>query len=192
MASTITRPTAQRLLAALAMIGALSLAGCAVEPVSAPAPEGDSAPVEAPEQTEADVTSFEIGQSASFEVFPELEEGNIAQVTINSATYSTDVDFEQYEPREPITAGGLLIINLTWETLEGSTQFNSQYVKVTLADGTEGVRLWENLDGRTKNGRVDIGDPHTGNMAFAIDSGATTIVITDHEFGDAVKFTLTT
>ncbi len=192
MPSLPIRATTRRLLLALSTAAALSLAGCATEPLTAPAPGAEGVQVEAPEQVDAEgVASFSIGEATSFEVFPTLEKGNVARITINSADYTTGVDFEQYKPREPITADGLLIINLTWETLEGRTQFNSGYVVVTVADGSEAVRLWENLEGSTKNGGVDIGEPHTGNMAFAIDRGDITITITNHEFGDALTMKLT-
>jgi hypothetical protein len=89
--------------------------------------------------------------------------------------------------------GGFLAINVSWETLTGTSLASSSNFEAYDADGNEGegIYLEEGLEGLPTE-EVAAGDARQGVVVFDVKKGPTTIVVTDDVGDKAATFTLTT
>lgn len=195
MPSTIR---SKRTFFAVALVGVLALSGCSsAGPLDTAAPDKSNGSAKSSNPAKDDagdgaVVAGGLGKPVTFKVMPKLSPDDVARVTVNSFGFEPEADFEKFNPKNPIDRDGLLVINITWETLEGSTQSNDAYFRVASADGTEGIRLAVNLDGSIKNGRVQADAPKTGNIAFAVNKGASELFLMNMHDEDVARWAVNT
>lgn len=187
----------KKLLPALTVLAGLSLSlmGCAGGPASDQGAGGDkTAAVESGDSPAAPADGLEaMTIGTPFRYVPlEIAEDDIAEVTINSWEYRLGEDFSPYGAKDPLPQEGLLVIDITWETVGGSTQSNTGYFETTDASGQNGYKLVTALDGKLKNGKVPAGEPRTGKVGWAIDRGVTTVYLTDYLWNRVASITIDT
>lgn len=131
--------------------------------------------------------SVTAGDDTSFTVT--VSDGNTVKVGAIDAIYTQEIPGMSY--MKPAN-GGFLAINVSWETLTGTSLASSSNFEAYDADGNEGegIYLEEGLEGLPTE-EVAAGDARQGVVVFDVKKGPTTIVVTD-DFGDkAATFTLT-
>lgn len=182
----------KKLLPAVSLLAMLSLSlmGCAADAMGVTddiaSTEQDDAPAVATDGLE----TMTIGTPFRYSVL-EISEDDIAEVTINSWEYRLGEDFAPYEAKDPLPQEGMLVIDVTWETVGGSTQSNTGYFQTT-ASGQDGYKLVTALEGKLKNGKVPVGEPRTGKIGWAIDRGPTTVYLTDYLWNRVASLTIDT
>lgn len=167
---------------ALASAGAallLVLAGCSgtpdALPPTAPAVEQPSAePTEAPEAPLAVGVPFTLTQA----------EG-VAQVTIKGASYGD-------HPSDIWTAsnGGILILDVEWETTEGVTAVNSLYFEAKdSAGGSSSVAL--GIDNKLGSTKLPAGEKVRGNVGLDIaDASPYVVTLSDTLLNESARITV--
>ena len=117
-----------------------------------------------------------------------VSEGNTAKVTVTDALYVTEIPSMSYlKPNN----GGFLLVEVSWETLTGTSSSNPANFEAYDADGNEGERIYLEEGGLPSEMDSQAGKVHSGVIAFDIKSGPTNIVVVD-DFGDkASSITLT-
>lgn len=114
---------------------------------------------------------------------PQIE--GTAEVTIRSATYgpTNGTDFEANN-------GGYLVIDLAWETLDGTTYVNPLYFSVETADGTEGdYDIFG--DATLESSEQKAGSTVEGTVSFDVaESPSYVIVITDEMLQEVARVTV--
>ena len=131
----------------------------------------------APAPGTADANAFDITVS----------EGNTVKVTVIDSLYVTEIPTMSYmKPNN----GGFLLVEVSWETLTGTSSPNPANFEAYDADGKEGEGIYMETGGLQAEDST-AGQVHSGVIAFDIKNGPTTINISD-DFGDkAATFTLT-
>jgi len=116
-----------------------------------------------------------------------VSEGNTAKVTVTDSLYVTEIPSMSYmKPNN----GGFLLVEVSWETLTGTSASNPANFEAYDADGKQGERIYLETGGLPSEDSP-AGQVHSGVIAFDIKNGPTTIEISD-DFGDkASTFTLT-
>lgn len=117
-----------------------------------------------------------------------VSEGNTAKVTVTDSLYVTEIPSMSYMTPNN---GGFLLVEVSWETLTGTSSSNPANFAAYDADGKEGERIFLEDGGLPSEMDSPAGQVHSGVVAFDIKNGPTTIEISD-DFGDkAATFTLT-
>ncbi len=178
----------------LALVLALGLVSCAPEPTtSSPATSGggssesnqDSTAPGAGQLDEngyaipGQVLELSLGDSVAYYSYPKLTMEDVQRVTIHSFDYIEKADLPPGAHMDKMT-NGVLVLDLSWESVEGKVQSNQGYIIATLDSGEEG-RPTAFMDNRMKNGRVDAGETKTGVFTIDIPRGKTTLTIVDYE-----------
>lgn len=117
----------------VSIIFVLAVAGT-VRPVTLPDYDEGTSQSPAPETDDTgDAGTGEVAEGTLGEPVAVPQLSGTAEVTIRSATFgpTNGTDFEAAN-------GGYLVIDVTWETLDGMTYVNPVYFSVETADGTEG------------------------------------------------------
>ncbi|MGW9269428.1 MULTISPECIES: DUF2510 domain-containing protein [Microbacterium] len=108
-----------------------------------------------------------------------------AELTITSATWGTTngSDFEA-------TNGGYLVIDLTWETLEGTTYVNPLYFSVETAEGAEGdYDIFG--DATLESSELPAGETTQGTVSFDVaQSGSYVVIVSDELFQEVARVTV--
>jgi len=125
------------------------------------------------------------GNASSFVVT--VSEGNTVKVTVIDSVYVTEIPSMSYMTPNN---GGFLLVEVSWETLTGSSSSSPANFEAYDADGNEGEWIYLE-EGGLPSEDSQAGQVHSGVIAFDIKNGPTTIAISD-DFGDeASTFTLT-
>ncbi|TAP44833.1 TM2 domain-containing protein [Arthrobacter sp. S39] len=113
--------------------------------------------------------------------------GNTVKVTVVDSLYVAEIPTMSYmKPNN----GGFLLVEVSWETLTGTSFPNPANFEAYDADGKEGEGIYLETGGLQAEDST-AGQVHSGVVAFDIKNGPTTINISD-DFGDkAATFTLT-
>jgi hypothetical protein len=117
-----------------------------------------------------------------------VSEGNTVKVTVIDSLYVTEIPSMSYMTPNN---GGFLLMEVSWETLTGTSSSSPANFDAYDADGNEGERIFMEDGGLPSEMDSKAGQVHSGVIAFDIKNGPTTIEISD-DFGDkASTFTLT-
>ncbi|HJV98498.1 MAG TPA: TM2 domain-containing protein [Arthrobacter sp.] len=117
-----------------------------------------------------------------------VSEGNTAKITVTDSLYVTEIPSMSYMTPNN---GGFLLVEVSWETLTGTSSSNPANFEAYDADGKEGERIYLEEGGLPTEMDSPAGQVHSGVIAFDIKNGPTTINISD-DYGDkAATFTLT-
>lgn len=183
------------LIAPFFLLAALSLSSCAAESPVAKGPDEVSTtePSESAESAESttdssaidadgfvipgSVVELQLGDSVSYYSYPKLSTDDAQKVTIHSVDYVEAADLPAGAPSD--VGDGVLVIELTWETLLGDTQSNQGYLIAALDSGEKGKAL-AFMENRLRNGGVDLGEPRSGVFTIAIPRGVTTLTLVDY------------
>ncbi|MFT4137002.1 hypothetical protein [Microbacterium sp.] len=119
--------------------------------------------------------------------FEVKQSDGVAQVTIVSATYGAPPDLGGIS----ISAdnGGVLILDVLWETTEGTTSANPMYIDAKDAEGREGS-IAIGVDSALGSGDVPTGDKMRGNVAFDIGAGPYIVTVSDTLLQEAARLTV--
>jgi hypothetical protein len=117
-----------------------------------------------------------------------VSEGNTAKVTVKDSLYVTEIPSMSYlTPNN----GGFLLVEVSWETLTGTSSSSPLNFEAYDPDGKEGEQIYLEEGALPSELDSPAGQVHSGVIAFDIKNGPTTIEISD-DFGDkASTFTLT-
>jgi len=167
----------------LLAMASLAMVGAAIDARKTPvAPEPPSASQAAP------VPSGGSAAGAN-SVVATVSEGNTVKIGVLDSIYTAQIPGMDYlQPKN----GGFLAIQVSWETLTGSSYSSPSNFTVYDADGKEGelVYLDDGL-GALPTDEVGAGDARQGVIAFDVKKGPVKVVIND-DYGDqASAFTLT-
>lgn len=107
------------------------------------------------------------------------------EVTVNSASWSATND-SGFDP----TNGGFLLIDLTWETLDGTTYVNPLYFSVETAEGAAGdYDIFG--DATLESSELPAGQSTQGTVSFDVaQSGSYVIIITDELLQEVARVTV--
>lgn len=138
--------------------------------------------------TEMDPTPTSSGSASDANsVLVKVGDGKTAKVTVRDSAYVTEIPTMDY--MKPAN-GGFLLVEVSWESLTGTTFASSTNFDALDADGKKGDLIYMEKGGLPSD-EVAAGQTRQGVIAFDIKKGPTTIVIND-EFGEkATTFTLT-
>ena len=116
-----------------------------------------------------------------------VSEGNTVKINVIDSLYVAEIPTMSYvKPNN----GGFLLVEVSWETLTGTSSPNPANFEAYDADGKEGEWIYLETGGLQAEDST-AGQVHSGVLAFDIKNGPTTINISD-DFGDkAATFTLT-
>lgn len=117
-----------------------------------------------------------------------VSEGNTAKVTVIDSLYVTEIPSMSYlTPNN----GGFLLVEVSWETLTGTSSPNPLNFEAYDADGIEGEGIYLEEGALPSETDSPAGQVHSGVIAFDIKNGPTTINISDDIGDKASTFTLT-
>lgn len=157
-----------------------------VRPVTLPDDDEGTTQSPAPETDDTgDAGTGEVAEGTLGEpvVVPQLQ--GTAEVTIRSATFgpSNGSDFESAN-------GGYLLIDVTWETLDGMTYVNPVYFSVETADGVEGdYDIFG--DATLESSEQNAGATAEGTVSFDVaESPSYVIVITNEMLQEVARVTI--
>jgi hypothetical protein len=166
------------------MILSFTMLSAALEGRNIPVPPSNPSVTEAAPQpsssgTASDATSFVVTVS----------EGDDVKVGVIDSVYVTEIPGMSY--MKPAN-GGFLAINVSWETLSGTSLASASNFEAYDADGNEGegIYLEEGLDGLPTE-EVAAGDVRQGVIVFDVRKGPTTILVNDAYGDQASTFSLT-
>jgi hypothetical protein len=151
-------------------------------------PATQSAAAENPAATEAAPapSSGTADDANSFVVT--VSEGNTVKVTVTDSLYVSEIPTMSYmKPNN----GGFLLVEVSWETLTGTSSSNPANFEAYDADGKEGERIFLEEGGLPAEADSQAGQVHSGVIAFDIKKGPTNIVVTDDVGDKASSITLT-
>jgi hypothetical protein len=154
-------------------------------PAVAPAVEAPAAPAAAP-AAEAPAASSDkrVGQAFT----ADMGNGNIARITIVSATYGDAITAGPYA--SPAKNGGFLTLDVLWETEKGETSSHPLYFKAKDADGrSANVELF--MDDAIGSGEIPAGDKARGKVAFDVKPGTSTVIITNPILQEVARINVT-
>lgn len=167
----------------LLAIASVAMVGAAIDARKSPvAPEPPSASQAAP------VPSAGSAAGAN-SVVATVSEGNTVKIGVLDSIYTAQIPGMDYlQPKN----GGFLAIQVSWETLTGTSYSSPSNFKVYDADGKEGELVYlDNGLGALPTDDVAAGDARQGVIAFDVKKGPVKVVIND-DYGDqASAFTLT-
>ncbi len=178
----------------IAILLAFGLASCASDPAPSIAGESDSDSG----NTEQDASSptggsldengyaipgqvleLTLGESVAYYSYPKLTMEDVQRVTISSFDYVEKADLPEGKHMDKMV-NGVLVLSLSWESVEGDVQSNQSYIIATLDSGEKG-RPTAFMDNRLKNGGVDAGETDSGVFTIDIPRGKTTLTIVDYQ-----------
>lgn len=160
----------------------LTLVAAAVQGGTTPVPALPSTSQEAPLPSPGPVTD-----ANSFMVT--VSDGNTVKVSIVNSGYTTEIpDMSYMKPKN----GGFLLMEVSWETVTGTSLSAPTNFEVFDADGNKGEQIYlEEAMGSLPSEEVGPGQVRQGVIAFDIKRGPTSVVVND-DFGDkAATVTLT-
>ncbi|TQJ40453.1 TM2 domain-containing protein [Arthrobacter sp. SLBN-112] len=141
-----------------------------------------AAPAPSTGTTPSNGTSPSAGTGAGANSFvATVSEGNTVKIGVLDSIYTTEIPGMTYlEPKN----GGFLAVQVSWETLTGSSFSSPSNFAVYDADGKEGelVYLDEGL-GALPTDEVGAGDVRKGVIAFDVKKGPVQVVVND-DYGD--------
>lgn len=122
--------------------------------------------------------TLKIDESVDYYSMPNLTKDDAQRVTIRSYNY---VDLDGLPGDAPVSEmeHGVLVLEVSWESLMGDVQSNDGYITVTDESGAEGKHHYFGgnfLD----NGGVDEGQTRVGDYIIEIPRGMTTVTIEDY------------
>ncbi|WP_018763640.1 TM2 domain-containing protein [Arthrobacter sp. 135MFCol5.1] len=163
-------------------IASIAVVSAAVEgfnvPAQAPLPASPAAPAPSPG------TSTEANSSVVT-----MSEGNTVRVGVLDSIYTAEIPGMSYlEPKN----GGFLAVQVSWETVSGTSFATPSNFSVFDADGKEGELIYLDKEiGGLQTDEVGAGDSRQGVIAFDVKEGPVTVVVTN-DYGDrASSFTVT-
>jgi len=166
----------------------LALAGCSSTDTTPPDNTGTSStpPAASNDAAEPSPTkSAEPGVGTPFEV---KQNDGTAKITIMSATYGPKLGSGPFDSEAD--NGGYLVLDVLWETAEGTSHPNPLYFKAKDADGREGdFAIF--VDDSLGSGDVPAGDKSRGNVGFDIGAGPYTVIVTDQLLQEKARLTIT-
>lgn len=144
-----------------------------------PLPSASQGPLLPSEGTANDANSFTVN----------VDDSTTVKVGVVDSLYTNEIPSMTY--MKPAN-GGFLVLEISWETLTGTSFAASTNFEAYDADGKEGDLLFlEDGLGGLPTGTVAIGEVKQGVIAFDIKNGPTTIVVNDDYGDEAATFTLT-
>lgn len=136
------------------------------------------------------VVNLKLGDSVAYYSYPKLSMDDVQRVTIHSFEYIEKADLPAGKHMDKMK-NGVLVLSLSWESVEGKVQSNQSYVKATLDSGEEG-RPTAFMDNRLRNGRVDAGATKSGVFTIDIPRGKTTLTIVDYQGAPVARMVIDT
>lgn len=165
----------------LLAIASIAVVSAAVDgfnvPAQAPLPASQAAPAPSP-GTSTEATSSVVTMS----------EGNTVRVGVLDSIYTAEIPGMSYlEPKN----GGFLAVQVSWETVTGTSFATPSNFSVFDADGKEGELIYLDQEvGGLQTDQVGAGDSRQGVIAFDVKKGPVTVVV-NNDYGDqASSFTL--
>jgi TM2 domain len=159
--------------------------------ITAAALEGRNVPVQpplpsAPQASAAPSLANSAGEN-SFVVT--VSDGNTVKIGVLDSLYTAEIPAMSY--LEPAN-GGFLVLEVSWETLTGTSTAAPMNFEVYDSEGNEGERIYlEDGLGGMPTEEVGAGDLRQGLIAFDVKNGPVKVVVTD-DYGDqASTFTVT-
>lgn len=125
------------------------------------------------------VLNLKLGDSVAYYSYPKLSKDDAQRVTIHSYEYIEKADLPAGTHMDKMV-NGVLVLSISWESVEGKVQSNQGYIIATLDSGEEG-RPTAFMDNRLKNGGVDPGTTKSGVFTIDIPRGKTTLTIVDYQ-----------
>ncbi|WP_246878782.1 DUF2510 domain-containing protein [Microbacterium sp. BLY] len=143
---------------------------------------GDGTETTAPD---TDGGTGEVSEGTLGEAVTVPQMSGTAEVTIRSATWGTS-NGSSFEA----TNGGYLVLDLAWESLDGTTYVNPLYFAVETADGTEGdYDIFG--DATLESGELTAGKSAEGTISFDVaQSSSYVVVITDELLQEVARVTV--
>lgn len=136
------------------------------------------------------VLDLKLGESVAYYLFSTLSKNDVQRVTISAFDYIERADLPDGKHMDRME-NGVLVLTLSWESVEGKVQSNQGYVIATLDTGEVG-RPTAFMDNRMKNGRVDAGETKTGVFTIDIPRGLTTLTIVDYQDAPVARMVVDT
>jgi hypothetical protein len=163
----------------------LLLAGCGgSSTASTPAASGAAAPAAAAPAAEAPKAA-EPAVGTPFTA--DMGNGNVAKITIVSATFVDKVSTNAYAP--PAKNGKFLQLDVLWETEKGTTSSNPMYFDAKDANGRK-ADLDMMGDGQIGSSPVAVGDKSRGFVNFDVAPGPIKVTITNPILQPAASLTV--
>ncbi|MHC6231388.1 TM2 domain-containing protein [Arthrobacter sp. MMS24-T111] len=187
-----TRKKAWIITAVVWLAGAITgtvLAIASIAVVSA-AVEGFNVPAQAPLPSSQAATAPSPGTSTEANAsVVTMSEGNTVRVSVLDSFYTAEIPGMSYlEPKN----GGFLAVQVSWETVTGSSFATPANFSVFDADGKEGALIYLGQEvGGLQTEQVGAGDARQGVIAFDVKKGPVTVVVTNDDGDQASSFTLT-
>jgi hypothetical protein len=118
-----------------------------------------------------------------------VSEGNTVKIGVLDSLYTTEIPAMSY--LKPAN-GGFLVVEVSWETLTGTSTAAPMNFEVYDGEGNQGERIYlEDGMGGLPTEEVGAGDGRQGVIAFDVKKGPVKVVVSD-DYGDQVSaFTLT-
>jgi hypothetical protein len=153
-------------------------------PVAQPLPSASQAAPNASSKPSSGATASDAN---SFVVT--VSKGNTVKVGVLDSLYTAEIPGMSYmKPQN----GGFLLVDVSWQTLTGSSNSAPTNFEVYDAEGKEGERIYlEQGMGGLPNEEVAAGDVRQGVIAFDIKKGPVKVVVNDESGDKASTFTLT-
>lgn len=146
---------------------------------AAPLPSASQGPLVPSPGTASEANSFTV----------DVDDSTKVKVGVVDSLYTNEIPSMSY--MKPAN-GGFLVVEVSWETLTGTSFASSTNFQAFDADGKEGELLFLTEDlGSLPMGSVASGEVKQGVIAFDIKNGPTKIVVTDVYGDEAATFTLT-
>ena len=134
------------------------------------------------------VLNLKLGDSVAYYSYPKLSMEDVQRVTIHSYEYIEKADLPDGKHMDKMK-NGVLVLSLSWESVEGDVQSNQNYVIATLDSGEQG-RPTAFMDNRLRNGGVDTGETKSGVFTIDIPRGKTTLTIVDYHDAPVAKMVI--
>lgn len=163
-----------------------SLANQIEDSIPDPMPTFDSGPDDGADDGTDDGTSpTEVAEGSMGEPVTVKQLGGTGEITVNSASWSA-TNNSGFDP----TNGGYLLVDLTWETLDGTTYVNPLYFSIETSDGTAGdYDIFG--DATLESSELPAGQSTQGTVSFDVaQSGSYVIIITDELFQEVARVTV--
>ncbi len=137
------------------------------------------------EGTDEGTTPTDVAEGGMGEPVTVQQMSGTAEVTVNSAVWSATND-SGFDP----TNGGYLLVDLTWETLDGTTYVNPLYFSIETAEGTAGdYDIFG--DATLESSEQSAGDTTQGTVSFDVaQSSSYVIIITDELLQEVARVTV--
>lgn len=123
------------------------------------------------------------GPGTPYEI--EVSDGNTVRVTLSPALYVNEIPSH---PDIKPNNGGFLLVEVTWETLTGTSMSNPASFEAVTADGSKGELITLEEGGLPSVAVNEAGTVQQGVLAFDIKNGLTDIMVSDDNGDKAVTF----